>query len=101
MTSQHVLQSQKKALHRGGPGLLRGFFQEDQLPKQVDVAQRVRAAIACIGGPSIMDRSSLISWQDAVRIQRFGSSFGMDVIMSQPAGRGHMHPGAPASLWDF
>jgi len=88
---------QQQAPHLRRPDLPGRFFQEDQLAQEMDIAERMSTPIALVGGPAIMDARALIAWQDPVGIQGLGSACGVDLVMGEPAGRGHMHPDPFAS----
>jgi hypothetical protein len=82
-----------------GPGLVIRLCQEGELAEVVDVAQCVAAGgVGAVARPAVMDADSAKAWQNADGIRRLRSALGVNGVVRQPSGAGHLHPGeSPAS----
>ena len=83
---------QQQGFEFGGPLLLLLFCQEGQLAQQMHETESMRTGIQEVGVPAIMDAGSRKPWQDADGIQGDFASLGMNRVMGELGGTGHMHP---------
>ena len=79
-----------------GPRETLFFGQERQLAHHMHQTKGMRTGIQEVGAPAIMDRCPLKTGQDADGIQGFFASFGVNRVVGELVGAGHMHPVAYA-----
>ncbi len=88
----------QQRLERGRPALLVLLLQEGQLAQMVDGAQRVAAVRgAPVGLPAVVHAHPREVWQDAHGVGRLAPTLGVDGVVRQAAGAGHVRPGQPAA----
>ncbi len=83
---------QQQGFELGCPLLLLLFCQKGQLAQQMNETESMRTGIQEVGVPAIVDASPRKPWQDADGIQGGFSSLGMNRVMGELGGTGHMHP---------
>lgn len=89
----YLLHLQKQGFHLNRPGLLVLPLDKDQIAQMMGITQPMTNVLVLeVGAVSIMNGCTFESREDPNLIQRLVASLGMDRILGQQTGAGHMQP---------